>query len=362
MNESLSAFPHEPERTISDLGWSDFFQGQCTAEDLENLLPARVVSMHRGHVVVSTGSEEHLLPVADKGILRLNEQPAVGDWVLLEKSTMLPARLLDRTSVFKRLAPGAGKGVQPIAANVDTVFIVSSCTEEFNLNRLERYLCLALDSGVEPVVVLTKADLAEDPQNYCRRAETIRQGMPVMAVNGHDPESVKVLEPWCRPGQTIVMLGSSGVGKTTLLNALNGSNIHKVGDVRKGDGKGRHTTTRRTLHVLPSGVLLVDVPGIRELQLHECRDGIARAFADITELEQQCRFADCSHENEPDCAIRMALQDGEVDPRRVDNYRKLLEEADEGLQAASGKQRRNAARAAIARRRGAGRKPSGKRR
>lgn len=355
------------ERTLAELGWTDYFKQQCTGQELEDMLPARVVSMHRGHVVVSTGQGEHLLPVADKGILKLNEQPAVGDWVLLEKSTMLPARLLSRASVFKRLAPGAGRGVQPIAANIDTVFIVSSCTAEFNLNRLERYLCLALDSGVEPVVVLTKADLAREsggdsPQDYCRRAETIRLGMPVVAVNGHDLESVKALEPWCRPGQTIVLLGSSGVGKTTLVNALKGKGEHRTGHVRKGDGKGRHTTTRRTLHVLSSGVLLVDVPGIRELQLHDCRDGIERAFADIVELEGQCRFADCRHENEPDCAVSAALKQGEVDPRRAENYRKLLEEADEGLQAASGKQRRNAARAAAARRRGAGRKPAKKRR
>ncbi len=319
--------------TLPELGWDSFFGEQVGPEDLETTVPARVTLTHRGHVVAFTGADEHLIPIADKGLLRLAEQPTVGDWLLLDKDTYLPVRLLERRSLFKRKAPGTDTKPQPIAANVDTLFIVSSCNQEFNLNRLERYLCLALDAGVEPVIVLTKSDTAEDPDEYRRQAETLREGVPVRTVNSHDGNSVETLRHWCEPGKTIVFLGSSGVGKTTLLNTINGTTRHKTGAVREKDDKGRHTTTTRSLHIMESGALLVDVPGIRELHLYECEDGIQLAFNDIAELAGQCRFADCGHRHEPGCAIREALDAGRLDPRRVGNYLKLLEEAAEAAAA-----------------------------
>ncbi|WP_147820135.1 ribosome small subunit-dependent GTPase A [Salidesulfovibrio onnuriiensis] len=330
----------EQQYSLPQLGWNSFFEKQVTSGDLEAAEPARVTLTHRGHVVARTGAEEHLIPIADKGLLRLAEQPTVGDWLLLDKTTHLPVRLLERRSLFKRKAPGTDTKAQPIAANVDTLFIVSSCNQEFNLNRLERYLCLALDAGVEPVIVLTKADTVGDPDEFRRQAETLWPGLAVRTVNGHDAASVETLRHWCEPGRTVVLLGSSGVGKTTLLNTINGTDRYKTGAVREKDDKGRHTTTTRSLHIMESGALLVDVPGIRELHLYECEEGIRLAFHDIVERAEQCRFADCGHRHEPGCAVTEALESGCLDPRRVENFQKLLEEAAEAAEALAEQRRK----------------------
>lgn len=334
----------DKQYSLPQLGWNPFFERQVTAEDLKAAEPARVTLTHRGHVVAFTGVHEHLIPIADKGLLRLEEQPTVGDWLLLDRTTSLPVRMLVRHSLFKRRAPGTDAKAQPIAANVDTLFIVSSCNQEFNLNRLERYMALALDAGVEPVVVLTKADTTKNPDEYLRQAETLRQGLAVRTVNGHDQTTADILRPWCEPGRTVVLLGSSGVGKTTLLNIINGTDEYKTGRVREKDDKGRHTTTTRSLHIMQSGALLVDVPGIRELHLHECEEGIRLAFSDLADLAGQCRFADCKHEREPGCAIREALDLGRADERRVVNYLKLLEEAAQAAEAITEQKRKERGR------------------
>ncbi|WP_031485307.1 ribosome small subunit-dependent GTPase A [Maridesulfovibrio frigidus] len=316
------------EYSLDELGWKPSFQEQLSSEEQDTTLPARVTKTHKGHLVVSTGKEELLLQIAETGVGSLNEQPTVGDWLLLNKETQVPTRLLERSSLLQRMSPGQEIKLQPIAANINTLLIVSSCNTEFNLNRLERYICLAMEADIEFVMVLTKADLAEDPQEYLEKAQKLHDSMPVMVVNSKDTESVKALQNWFGKGESLVLLGSSGVGKSTLLNTINGTSKQKVGAIRVGDDKGRHTTTSRSLHVMPSGALLIDVPGIRELQLYDCESGVYNAFNEVSELTEQCKFADCSHKNEPGCAIRAALEDGIIDQRRLDNYQKLIEESE----------------------------------
>lgn len=235
-------------------------------------------------------------------------------------------RVLDRKSLFKRRAAGTGRNLQLIAANVDTLLIVSSCNQDFNLARLERYLVLAREAGVMPVVVLTKADLADDPRSYQAQAEQLVPGLLVECVDARTSEGAKPLQAWCGPGQTVALLGSSGVGKSTLVNALSGSPDQETQAVREDDAHGRHTTTGRSLHRLASGGWLIDTPGMRELQLVDSGSGVEELFADIVDLENACRFADCGHETEPGCAVQAALESGTLEPERLRRFRKLAAE------------------------------------
>lgn len=328
---SIEDFLNQKNYSLNELGWKDCFKGQLIKDDSETV-PARVTMTHKGHLVVSTGEAELLLKIAGKGIGSLNEQPTVGDWLLMDRETMVPVKVLERTSLLQRMAPGQKVELQPIAANIDTLFIVSSCNTEFNLNRIERYICLALEAGVNFVLVLTKEDLTEEAQEYRRQATHLFESMPIVTINGKDPQSVQSLQKWFKPGETVALLGSSGVGKTTLLNTVNGTDKEKTGAIRVGDDKGRHTTTTRSLHILPTGALLIDVPGIRELQLHDCHAGIYQAFSEIVEAKEMCRFADCSHEREPGCGVREALKNGSITKRRLDNYLKLKEEAEKNTE------------------------------
>jgi ribosome biogenesis GTPase len=257
----------------------------------------------------------------------------VGDWLLIDKDGQ-PLRLLERTSLFKRMAPGHDARVQLMAANVDTLFVVTSCNAEFNLSRLERYLAMALDAGVEPVVVLTKVDLIEDVENFRVQARVLRPGLAIEAVDSREESVIEILRPWCRVGQTVALVGSSGVGKSTLVNTLYTSVVQEVGVTRASDAKGRHTTTSRSLHLLPSGGLLLDSPGMRELQLSDCEVGVATLFEEIETVARNCRFNDCRHQGEMGCAVAVAAESNELDPRRLANYLKLKaeqERADETL-------------------------------
>lgn len=328
--------------SLTELGWKTIFKEQLSSEEIKNSQPARVTMTHRGHVVVSTGKAEHLLKIAEKGVGSLNEQPTVGDWLLLNNETLIPERVLERTSLLQRMAPGQDVKLQPIAANIDTLFIVSSCNSEFNLNRIERYICLAMEAGVNFVLVLTKEDLTEEALAYRKKAEQLFKKINIFTINGKDPESVKCLQQWFEKGETVVLLGSSGVGKTTLLNTVNGTVKEKTGSIRETDDKGRHTTTTRSLHVMPSGALLIDVPGIRELQLHDCHAGINKTFSEVVEAEEMCRFSDCSHGREPGCGVQKALEAGEIDHRRLDNYIKLKEEAENNTEMIAEKAKRKA--------------------
>ena len=270
----------------------------------------------------------HLQTLEGKQSIHLSKHmPAfsVGDWIVLDSSGAF-IRLLERFSLFSRKAAGTKVSTQLIASNIDTVFIVSSMNRDFNLNRIERYMALANESGVEAVIVLTKLDVCENPEQYVEQIEEMDPFLEVVTVNSLDPESVRKLDGWCVDGKTVAFLGSSGVGKSTLINTLMGEGIQHTNAIREDDAKGRHTTTSRSIHVLATGGLLLDTPGIRELQLADCEQGIEDTFSEIAELAEQCRFKDCQHENEPGCAVRTAIESGDLDERRLSNYLKLMKE------------------------------------
>ena len=309
------------------LGWSPFFANQLALEELETVSPARVIAVQRSGIVLSDGDAEFRLPLGSSWFSgNPVDRPTAGDWLLVDLSTGKAVRLLERKSLLKRLASGPGVDVQLIAANVDTIFVVTSCNDEFNESRLERYLALASDSGAEPVVVLTKQDIADDPHDYADRVRALSTRVAVELVNALDTSTLDGVRAWCRSGQTVALIGSSGVGKSTLVNTLTGRKAQLTSGIREQDARGRHTTTSRSLHRLDDGALLLDVPGLRELGMVALDQGLSGVFDDIASFATRCRFADCGHEAEPGCAVRDAIEAGELDERRFRNYQKLLRE------------------------------------
>jgi ribosome biogenesis GTPase len=309
---------------LADFGWSHHFNAQRDPEAADGLLPARVVAVHRDALeVAGPAATGRVAQVADPG----DEEglATVGDFVLVDPATGRARRVLVRKSLFKRKAAGTGRRVQLVAANVDTLFVVTSCNQDFNVARIERYLALAREANVTPVVLLTKADLVDDPADYEHAAARIMPGLFVECLDGRDADAAARLAPWCGTGQTVALLGSSGVGKSTLVNTLAGG-AQAVAGIREDDGHGRHTTTGRSMHRLASGGWLIDTPGMRELQLADVEDGIAAVFSDIASLAAGCRFADCRHAGEPGCAIEAAVASGALGAGRLGRYRKLLAE------------------------------------
>jgi len=249
----------------------------------------------------------------------------VGDWVMVDSERSKVTRRLDRLGLFQRRAAGTSGEIQLIAANVDTLFVVTSANRDFNVARLERYLAIALDAGAFPVVVITKADTVDSTDEYVAAARGLSPGLLVEALDARSPADVEVLRPWCGEGQTVALLGSSGVGKSTLTNTLTGEHLETQA-VREDDQRGRHTTTARTMHRLPHGGWLIDTPGMRELQLVDVGDALDDVFAEVASLAGACRFSDCGHESEPGCAVQAAIADGTLDPDRLRRYRKLQSE------------------------------------
>lgn len=317
----------ETPQKLQNLGLVPFFIRQLTDPNLLEARLARVTSVQRSRTTVICESGERIVELS----LALQksasvDRPVVGDWIVQDESLSRIEQVLERKSLFKRLGAGSGNEIQPIAANIDILFIVTSCNEEFKESRLERYLALCADAGAMPVIVLTKADLAEDLDVFIQRARRVQAGVPVETANALDPATLDGVRAWIDRASTVALVGSSGVGKSTLLNTLAGNTLAATGDIREQDKKGRHTTTHRELHILPSGGLLIDVPGMRELKVAELDQSIGAVFEDIQLLARQCRFVDCEHGNEPGCAVLKAIQNKQLDERRLANYRKLMRE------------------------------------
>ncbi len=332
------------EHSLTELGWSNHFAQQLTLEEWDNVLPARIAQQHKSQLQVLT---EHG-PLIIHPLPHNNASLAVGDWLLLNTDHSIN-RVLERASVFSRKAPGSKLDEQLIASNVDTLLIVTSFNQDFNLNRLERYLVMACDAQVEPVVVITKSDLCTSPEmldDYQQQVQSLNPLLMVVSLNALDKSELHKLAPWCKQGKTLALLGSSGVGKSTLANMLLGQ-TQQTGHIREDDAKGRHTTTARSLHVINkqehiSGGLLLDTPGMRELQLANSEAGIEGTFSDIIELAQHCKFNDCQHQasltDAAGCAVQKAIKIGVLNERRLLSYQKLQRE--DALNSASLSQRR----------------------
>ena len=318
--------------SLAGLGWQTYFQQQLSLDEWDEAIPARVVEQYKSEITVAT--EPRVFNIA---LLASMPEMVVGDWLLLDSQQQL-LRLLDRKTCFSRKAAGSKLKKQLISANVDTAFIVSSMNDDFNLNRIERFLSLVNESGAEPVVLLSKSDQSETPESFIKQIQELDPILMVEAINCLDANSVKKLAPWIKAGTTIAVLGSSGVGKSTLINTLLGEQRQNTGGIREDDDKGRHTTTRRSLIALDTGGLILDTPGMREIQLADCKEGIATTFADIEAYAKQCKFSDCQHQTEPGCAVRKAIESDALDQRRFNNYLKLLRE--EALNSASLSERR----------------------
>lgn len=309
---------------LNGLGWSQFFAEQLAPAE-HRLVPVRIVAVHRSRLVAETGTGRvRLDPPAHGGTMDF----AVGDWVLMEPGGQAVLRRLERRTLLQRRTAGARAG-QLIAANVDTMFIVTSCNDDFNLARLERYLALVNEAGINAVIVLTKVDQIDDAGVYLSQAEALQCDLPVVALNAKASDAADWLSPWCGPGQTVALVGSSGVGKSTLLNTLANKAVAEsqlTGSIREGDAKGRHTTTSRSLHATAAGACVIDMPGMRTLHVSNADTGLDMLYAEITELAPDCRFRDCTHEHEPGCAVQAAVAAGDLSAVRLERWRKLRAE------------------------------------
>ena len=310
---------------LESLGWSPFFADQLAADEAK-FSPSRIDGVHRARLTALTQADQVdivLPPRADTG------DYAVGDWVLADPLThLLHRRLLPRTLLQRR---GEGKRpTQLVAANVDTLFVVASCNADFNLARLERYLALANDAGTNPVIVLTKVDTISNAADFERQAAALQRDLPVVALNARSANAAAALSHWCGAGSTVALVGSSGVGKSTLVNTLVGTGWmprQQTGSVREADSKGRHITTARSLHPMAGGGWVIDTPGIRSLHLSDVAEGIDTLFAEITELAPACKFRNCTHDHEPGCAVLAAVAAGTLDPARLARWTKLQTES-----------------------------------
>lgn len=319
--------------SISQWGWNAYFEALWNDGQRENVVPARVVGQQRKFWRIVSEISEGWAEAAGKLRLAAEEGedwPAVGDWVAASLhdagNSALLQEVLPRRSQFVRKAAGRKTEEQVIAANVDTVLLVCALDGDFNPRRVERYLAQSWESGARPVIVLNKADACSDPQSKAAEMERVALGSAVCVVSAKTGRGTEELEPFLKAGQTLAMLGSSGVGKSTLANRLLGHARQEVREVRESDSRGRHTTTARELLLLPGGALLMDTPGLRELQLWDAEVGLTQTFAEIDELAARCRFSDCHHEGEPGCAVQAALEMGTLEAARLENWRKLLRE------------------------------------
>ncbi|MEE9557832.1 MAG: ribosome small subunit-dependent GTPase A [Candidatus Adiutricales bacterium] len=323
---------------METLGWNSFFQQHLDQLSDKEAIPGRIIRESKN--LYQVYSEEGELMAEISGKMRYEAQdastfPTVGDWVALktrpgeDRATII--NLLPRQSKFSRKAvlsggvPGSGGKTeeQVLAANIDTVFLVSGLDHDFNLRRIERYLSIAWDSGAAPVIILNKADLCDDIDSRRAEVEEVAFGVPLLTVSALDKTGLVSLEEYLMPGKTSVFLGSSGVGKSTIINSLTGIELLKTAPLRESDQRGKHTTTHRELILLPFGGAVIDTPGLREIQIWLDNEGMENTFRDVMEFAEQCRFRDCSHSNEPGCAVLGAIETGDLDEDRFQSYLKL---------------------------------------
>lgn len=318
---------------LEDLGWTDQLTTQFEPYAAAGLAPARVAVQHRGAYVLYSQLGELRATVAGRlehEAAGAADLPAVGDWVAVaarpeEGAATINAVLPRRTKFSRKVALSASEE-QVLATNVDTVFLLTSLNDDLNLRRLERYLALAWESGAQPVIVLTKTDLVRNVEERVLEVERVAFGVPVHPISSLTGDGLALVCSYLSPGKTVALLGSSGVGKSTLVNTLAGEDLLAVAEIRESDGEGRHTTSFRQLVLLPQGGLVLDTPGMRELQLWESADGLGETFSDVEELITQCRFSDCAHRTEPGCVVQAALDEGRLDAERWASYTKLQRE------------------------------------
>jgi ribosome biogenesis GTPase len=306
------------------LGWDDGWEAAFAEHRAAGLAPARVAIQHRGaYDLITEGGE--LRASAATRLVKSDELPVVGDWVGVEPETALVEAVLERRTSISRKEVWQAVREQVLAANVDVGFLVQALPLDFNVRRLERYLAMAWESGAQPVVLLTKTDLVDDVAPFAAEAEAVTLGAcPVHAVSAKTGEGLDELRSYLEPNRTAVLLGSSGVGKSTIVNALAGEELLATQEVREDDHRGRHTTSHRELILLDGGGVILDTPGIRELQLWDA--DLEQTFGDVEEVARRCRFSDCNHDREPGCAIREALEDGSLPADRWQSYVKLQRE------------------------------------
>ncbi len=322
-------------RQLQAYGWNDYWDTLLSQvkPEFQRLSPARVIAQFSHSYKIITELGEHSAGVTGKfefNAVKRSDYPAVGDWVMVEmlpneSRSVIHAVLPRRTSMVRKAAGNVVED-QVIGANLDYLFIVNALNQDFNLRKIERYLVAAWESGAQPVVLLTKADLCEDPSKLALDVENAAPGVPVHFISAHFNQGRDELLPYLQPGSTIAVTGSSGVGKSTLLNWLADNELQRIQGIRESDARGRHTTTHRELFLLANGALIMDTPGMRELQLWDAQDGWQHAFSDIEELAAHCRYRDCKHESDQGCAIFEAMNTGELDPKRFANYKKTEKE------------------------------------
>lgn len=310
-------------------GWDQHFEKAFAALGVPELEAARVVEQQRGVHRIITASGERMAEIA--GRLRQGPVlPAVGDWVAArivpDEDAAVIHHVLERRTKISRKVAGKAVREQVLAANLDTVFMVTSCNEDFSARRIERYLTMIWESGARPVVLLNKSDLVGDPREFAIEAEAVSLGVSVHAVSATRDGGLQAIEPYVEPGRTVALIGSSGVGKSTIVNRLMGQQVQAVRDVREDDARGRHTTRSRQLFLLPTGALVLDTPGLREIALWITDSGLGQTFADVEELAAGCRFQDCAHDSEPGCAVKAAVESGRLEADRVQSYHKLRKE------------------------------------
>ncbi|UCD95450.1 MAG: ribosome small subunit-dependent GTPase A [Candidatus Zixiibacteriota bacterium] len=318
---------------LNDLGWNNFFNLSFQQYNQSGCVPARIARQDRQAYFAYCEAGDLIAELSGKMRYEAadrSELPTVGDWVAINAQSTggrgTIQAVLPRKSCFSRKVAGFTTEEQALAANVDTVFLVTDLDSDFNLRRSERYLTVAWDSGAVPVVLLNKADLCDDVGKFTAKINSVAFGVPIYPVSAARGDGLESLNEYLTAGSTIAFLGSSGVGKSTLINRLLGTDRLKTRDVRSHDGRGRHTTTWRELILLPNGAAVIDTPGLREVQLWTDEDSLGKTFDDVEVLSSQCRFRDCSHIKEPGCAVREAIRSGRLDPARLKSFLKMQKE------------------------------------